>query len=252
MMNTREFRSELYRQYVSGFKGLDGPTDAQSFQSYLAWCRFKYGPLLAEVSREAPVLEVGCGPGHLLLYLLEEGFTRARGIDVSTEQVQIALERGLDAEVADVFDFLRRAPKCQVVLAIDFIEHFYRDELLELLRLIYGVLVNDGRLIIQTPNGEGLFSRQVIYADLTHLTILSPSSLRQALHGVGFRDIRFEETGPVPKDVNGKGRLILWKVVKLVANLIRTIETGKTQSIWTENLICVARKGSEMHQRLAV
>ena len=242
-MDRQDFRDDLYSQYVTGFKGLDQPMDTESLQSYLEWCRFKYGPYLAKFSRDAAVLEVGCGPGNLLLYLAGEGFTKARGIDISEEQVQIALERGLDAEVADVFDFLPRAlARFQVVFAIDFVEHFEKDELLELLRLIYGVFDNDGWLIVQTPNGQGLFPRQVIYADLTHLTILSPSSLRQALQLAGFCDIRFEETGPAPKDMRGKGRVMLWKAVKLVANLIRVIETGKTQRIWTENLICVARK----------
>jgi 2-polyprenyl-3-methyl-5-hydroxy-6-metoxy-1,4-benzoquinol methylase len=242
-MNARDFRGELYRQYVTGFKGLDQPMDAKSLQSYLDWCRFKYGPLVAELSRDAPLLEVRCGPGNLLLYLAAEGFTKARGIDISEEQVQIALERGLDAEVADVFGFLPQVrTKFQVVFAIDFVEHFDRNELLALLRLIHGVLDTEGLLIVQTPNGQGLFPRQVIYADLTHLTILSPSSLRQALQLAGFCDVRFEETGPVPKDIRGKGRVMLWKAVKLVANLIRVIETGKTQRIWTENLICVARK----------
>ena len=244
-MDTQDFRNELYRRYVTGFKGLDGSMDPQYLEGYLEWCRFKFGPLLAKTSRDAPVLEVGCGSGNLLLYLASEGFTKVRGIDISEEQVQIALERGLDAEVADVFGFLRRAPaKYHVVFAIDFIEHFGKDELVELLRLIHGVLDSDGCLMIQTPNGQGLFSRQVIYADLTHLTVLSPPSLRQALYLAGFCELCFEETGPVPKDIKGKGRVVLWKALKLVANLIRVIETGKTQRIWTENFICVAHKCS--------
>ncbi len=244
-MNSQDFRDDLYKRYVSGFEGLDRPLDARALQSYLEWCRFKYGPLLAEVSRDAPVLEVGCGSGNLLLYLADEGFAEVQGIDISEEQVRMALDRGLEVEVADVFEFLPRVPgRFQAVFAIDFVEHFERGELLRLLRLIYGALGKDGWLIIQTPNGQGLFPRQVIYADFTHLTILSPSSLRQALHLIGFRDIRFEETGPVPKNVKGRVRALLWKAVKLVANSMRMIETGKTQKIWTENLLCVARKGN--------
>lgn len=41
-------------------------------------------------------------------------------------------------------------------------------------------------------------------------------------------------------------------MVKLAANLICAYESGKSRSIWTENLIHVARKGSEMQQRLAL
>ena len=244
-MSNHDFRDGLYRQYVTGFKGLEQARDARFLERYLEWCVFKYGPLLAQVDRNAPVLEIGCGSGNLLLYLAEEGFTKARGIDISEEQVQIALGHGLDAARADVFDFLLEAQsKFHVVFAIDFVEHFEKGELLELLRLIHGVLDTDGRLIIQTPNGQGLFSRQVMYADFTHLTILSPSSLRQALHITGFCDVHFEETGPVPKNLVGRARIMLWKAVKSVANLIRAIETGKTQRIWTENLICIARKHS--------
>lgn len=219
--------------------------DASSLRSYLEWCGYKYGPLLAELSRDAPVLEVGCGPGNLLLFLADEGFSRVHGIDISEEQVKIALDRGLDVEVADVFDFLPLVTgRFRAVFAVDFFEHFEKGELLELLRLIHGVLEDDGWLIVQTPNGQGLFPRQIIYGDLTHMTILTPSSLRQALHIVGFGDIRVEETGPVPEGMKGRVRALLWTAVKLAANLIRMIETGKTQRIWTENFICIARKGN--------
>ena len=244
-MSLQGFREDLYREYVTGFKILDQSMDTRFLHSYLEWCRHKYRPLLAGLSRDAPVLEVGCGSGNLLLYLADEGFAKVQGVDISEEQVKIAADRGLDVEVADVFEFLRQVRgRFQAVFAIDFVEHFEKGELLELLGLIHEVLEDDGWLIIQTPNGQGLFSRQVIYADLTHMTVLTPSSLRQALHLVGFSDIRVEETGPVPKDIKGSVRVLLWKAIKLVVNLIRMIETGKTQRIWTENLICIAQKGN--------
>jgi hypothetical protein len=73
----------------------------------------------------------------------------------------------------------------------DFVEHFHKDELLRLLPLINRALQADGILLLQTPNGERLFSQQVIHADLTHLTIFSPDSLRQLLALTGFDEIRF-------------------------------------------------------------
>ena len=137
-MNSAEWRDDLYRQYVTRFTGLERPMDAQSLQSYLEWCGYKYGPLLAGISRDAPVLELGCGPGNLLLYLAGEGFSKARGIDISEEQVEIALGRGLQVEVADAFELLPRvAGEYEAVFAIDFLEHFEKSELLELLHLIY-------------------------------------------------------------------------------------------------------------------
>ncbi|MFB0508915.1 MAG: hypothetical protein ACETVX_00300, partial [bacterium] len=58
----------------------------------------------------------------------------------------------------------------------------------------------------------------------------------------GFEEIKFYETGPVPKNIKGKIRVILWSMIKGLANAIRIIETSKTQEVWTENLICCCRK----------
>jgi hypothetical protein len=110
-----------------------------------------------------------------------------------------------------------------------------------LAKLLYNALEDRGILIIQTPNGQGLFPHQVIYGDLTHLTVFTPESLRQLFSLAGFADFRFQETGPVGKNLYGKIRLILWKVIKKLANGIRKIETGKSQEIWTENMICYCK-----------
>jgi hypothetical protein len=107
-------------------------------------------------------------------------------------------------------------------------------------RAMYAALQPGGRVLIQTANGAGLFSRQVVYGDLTHVTIFTPESLGQLLRPVGFQDLTWYETGPVPIRLRGKMDLLLWSVIKQVANTIRTIETGKRQAIWTENFICRA------------
>jgi hypothetical protein len=37
-------------------------------------------------------------------------------------------------------------------------------------------------------------------------------------------------------------RLLLWQLIKLIANTVRKIEAGKSQTIWTENIICYSEK----------
>jgi SAM-dependent methyltransferase len=188
-------------------------------------------------------LEIGCGAGGLLAYLERRGFSHARGIDISTEQIAHAHERGVHAEIGDAFDFLEHNQHPFAgILAVDVLEHFSRDELLRLAPLLHAALRPGGRLIVQTANGAGLFARQVIYGDLTHMTILTPDSLAQLLRPVGFGDFRFYETGPIPIRLRGKIDVALWTVLKTVANSVRSIETGKRQSIWTENFICRAFK----------
>ena len=229
------FRDTLYRRYVSTFK-------ATTSQASHDWWRAKYLPLLHGLAADAPILDIGCGGGELLAFLAQHGFTNARGVDISAEQVALAQGRGVDATVADVFDSLRGGAAFGAVIAVDVFEHLTRDELVRLAPLLFEALVPGGRLLIQTANGAGLFPRQVIYGDLTHLTIFTPESLVQLLRPCGFTDLRFYETGPIPIRLRGRLNVAAWRMLKVLANAARRIETGKRQSIWTENFLCLAFK----------
>ena len=240
-----DFRKTLYQSYVTKFKVEQILMDERTLKSFWAWYEYKYLPLLAGLEHDSLILELGCGPGYLLEFLKNRGFSSVEGIDVSEEQIRIAAGRGLNVKVADVFEYLiSKQEAFNAIIAIDFIEHFTKEELLQLLPSIHRALKQDGKLIIQTPNGQGLFPNQVIYGDLSHLTIFTPDSLKQILCLAGFDGITFYETGPVPKRLKGKIRTILWRLIKRLANTIRIIETGKKQEIWTENLICFCRKSS--------
>jgi hypothetical protein len=163
------------------------------------------------------------------------------GIDISIEQIDLGRRRGVHAERADAFDFLESKRQAfAAIIAVDVFEHFSRDELLRLAPLLHTALQAGGRLLIQTANGAGLFPRQVIYGDLTHMTIFTPNSLAQLLRPVGFGNFGFFETGPIPIRLRGKLDVALWATLKAVANTVRSIETGKRQAIWTENFICRA------------
>jgi len=228
-------RNELYARYVSRFKGDVG-------DPALAWMDYKYLPLLAHVPRDAPILELGCGNGRVLEYLARRGFLNARGIDISNEQVELARGRGVDAECADAVEFMaRHEGEFSTIVAIDFFEHFAREELARLARAAYSALQPRGTLLVQTANGAGLYPGQVIYGDLTHLTIFTPESLGQLLRLVGFVDLCYAETGPVPWRWRGRLNLVTWRLLTRLAATVRYIETGKRQTIWTENFICLAR-----------
>jgi 2-polyprenyl-3-methyl-5-hydroxy-6-metoxy-1,4-benzoquinol methylase len=238
-----ELRHQLYRHYVSRFKKYQIGRDEADLRAYWRWCDFKYLPALSEVKSGDPVLELGSGPGYILEYLLRQGYTNVKGIDLSQEQVDIALSRGLPAVTAEASRFLEgKRDEFAAIIALDFIEHFTKEELLSLLPLIHGALHKEGVLLIQTANGQALFSGQVVYGDLTHMTIFTESSMTQLLNLFGFRDIRFGETGPAPDSLRGKVRTLLWKVIRTLAHGIRRIEVDQPSAIYTENFICWARK----------
>lgn len=236
-----DIRSRLYRHYVSRFKTDELHRDERWLESYWSWCDHKYLPFLRTVPKDQPLLELGCGPGYILEFLKSRNYSGAEGIDISREQVKLARARGNRASVADAFKFLRGAKnRYAAIIAIDFVEHFTKQELLRLFPLIFESLQRGGLLLIQTPNGQGLFPGQVIYGDLTHLTIFAQDSLRHILSLAGFQNIRFAETGPAPDTFEGKLRTFLWKVIRAGIRIVRQIEAKNSSKLWTESFICAA------------
>jgi len=238
-----DFRKTFYDRYRSTFKDAEARDDDWSDEAFRRWCEHKYLPLLQGVPRELPLLELGCGSGRLLEFFQRQGFLNVQGMDISKEQIEQAKMRRLNVEVADVFEFLGSKENLYgAIVAVDFVEHFTKEELLRLVPAIYRALREGGVFILQTPNGQGLFPHPVIYGDLTHESILTPTSLGQLLRPAGFQEIQFSETGPVAKNLRGAARVFLWKGIKLLANLVRVIETGRGQDVWTANVICRCRK----------
>lgn len=238
-----DFRSRFYERYVSTSAGPVGEHTTDGLQAYWAWSRLKILPLLGDVDMAHPILELGCGAGNFLALLKHEGYARVSGIDISGEMVARAKARGLDVTQGDALELLStKTERYGAVLAFDLIEHFTKDELLELLPAIRERLLPGGVFVVQTPNGQGLFPRQVIFGDLTHVTVFTPESLEQLLRFSGFEDIDVREAGPAPKSLRGVVRLALWNGIKLGAKAARYVETGKEQAIWTENMLCRSKK----------
>ncbi len=237
-----DFRTQLYDRYVSGFKSENAALTPAELRHYYEWCDVRYYPNLRNLSHSAAILELGCGHGRILSYLRAKGFTNAKGIDISQEQIDLARREGLNAECTDVFEYLdHNSPLVDCVFAVDFIEHFTKEELLRLFESLHAAMKPGATVLLQTPNGEGLFARQVMYGDLTHQTILTPGSLKQLFAMTGFKDIHCYEAGPIAKGFVGTLRNAGWKIVCSAANMIRRIESNKSQRMWTENFISVAR-----------
>lgn len=237
------YRQRLYGSYVSGFKQSNASIDEKEQRSFDRWADGRYFPALAHLKKDAQLLELGCGHGRLLSYLKTKGFTNVSGIDLSKEQIEIAQSRGLAATEAEIFSYLTLHPSSfDAIVAIDVVEHFTRYELLQLFDLIHASLRPGGSILLQTVNSESLFPRQIMYGDLTHETFLTPGSMSQLLSATGFDRIHYYDTAPLPGGAKGMLRTILWKTITVLANAIRKIEAGKSQTVWTENFLTSAFK----------
>jgi SAM-dependent methyltransferase len=238
-----DFRKELYKQYDSMFKTYISHFDSKSIQKMWNWFDHKYLPLISSYTKESPILELGCGRGYMLEYLSRHNYKNLKGIDISEEQINISRGKGFDVEAVDALNFFNNNErKYKIIIALDFVEHFHKRELLPLFEGIFRCLDEGGLFIFHTPNGQTILSPALIYGDLTHLTIFNPNSAMQLLRIVGFNKVKFYEAGPLSKNFSGFIRMIMWKSIKACYNFIHLVEAGSTQKILTQNFIAVAIK----------
>ncbi len=102
------------------------------------------------------VLDLGCGRGELL-EVLKDTKIAARGIDANAECIALCREKGLTAEVGDLFTFLANgAGKFDAIVSAQVVEHLPPLRLPELVRLASERLSPGGILAIETPNPECL------------------------------------------------------------------------------------------------
>lgn len=241
----KDYRYKIYENYETKFNRVIDNVDEKSIRSLNEHYRIKFMPFLQSLNRQCNVLELGCGPGYLIEFLTMNGFDNITGIDISPEQITLAKSKGYNVINTDVLEYLRNnAITYDVIFALDFVEHFTKEELIELSNLIYTRLSVEGILIIRTPNGEGLFPNRIIYGDLTHHTIFNQNSLSQLLNYSGFTNFIFIENSPVAKNLKGLLRKIFWQIIKLPLNFIKIVETGAGQKLWTQDFICVAKKNN--------
>ena len=196
------------------------------------------------VARNASILDLGCGSGELLTVLRSLGFNNLTGVGVGPEQVAIARTRGHSVVQADIVEYLRASDQSfDMIFAFDVIEHFTKDEVLDLLDFIWRRLKPGGKLIVQTPNAMSPWGYYLRYNDLTHELIFGPSCLASTLRLCGFKDMQFREVTPYVHGIASAVRWILWKLVKVGLITLNCIESGEFYSgAYTRNMLVCALK----------
>ncbi len=103
------------------------------------------------------ILDLGCGDGRLSAELIEKGH-EVSGVDVSSEGIEAARLKGINAIKADMEEKLPFPDSCfDAVLLLDTLEHLYDQE--GIIREVHRVLKDDGKLIISYPNHFDLRNR---------------------------------------------------------------------------------------------
>lgn len=153
-------------------------------------------PYLAQVreagagTREAPVLDVGCGRGEWLELLREHGL-HARGIDLNRIFIEICRGHGLDVTEGDAINVLSSMPDNSVgaITSMHLVEHLPFEQLIIMLDEAYRVLFPGGLLLLETPNPENLsVGAHTFYLDPTHRNPIPPAALQWMVQARGFQN----------------------------------------------------------------
>jgi SAM-dependent methyltransferase len=190
------------------------------------------------------IIDIGCGSGSVTWWLQQNGFMNAEGIDISSEQIEEGRRLGVNnIKQADAVEYLKdRQDFYDVIFLRDFLEHFHKDEIIELLDICRKSLKDKGCLIIQTPNAESPFFGRIRYGDLTHEIAFSVSSLSQLLRGAGFNEVQFSSYEPIIVGIKSIIRFLLWKIIEAFYKTLLSIEIGRGKRIVTQNIIAIGIK----------
>ena len=226
------YRARIYKHYATNFQ------DASTvFNEDLAWQwgrGYRYYLLnWLPVDKNAQILDLACGDGRLLYFFKHLGYLNLMGIDLSSEQVELAKQVIPNVIEADIIDWLAQCPlSFDLITGFDIIEHLQKAEALIFLDACHSALKPGGHLILQTPNAGSLWGGAVRYGDFTHEVSFTPMVLSRLLILAGFRDVDVRETGPVPWGYStfSSVRYLLWQFLRIGLKIWNLAEIGSTGS----------------------
>ena len=155
----------------------------------------RYVPLFRECGS---VLDLGCGRGEFLELMRDAGVS-ARGIDLNEESISRCRNNGLDAEQADIFQYLAARPDQSVggVFCAQVIEHLQPAQVLALVQLCARKLQPGAPIVFETPNPEclAIFATH-FYIDPTHVRPVPPALMVFYLEEAGLGQIEISRFSP--------------------------------------------------------
>ena len=157
---------------------------------------------VAGVARRRPVVDAGCGPGHVAAHLAELG-ADVRGVDLSAGMVAEARERfpQVEFEQGDLTRLLRprTAPGWGAVLAWYSLVHHAGSELREVVASLARVLDDDGWLVLALHVGdEGVRHVDTLCGEAVDLDFVlhDREQVLEAVRAAGLVDVEWYLRGP--------------------------------------------------------
>jgi SAM-dependent methyltransferase len=122
-----------------------GGRDISRYETYLT-CITPY------LNHESVIIDVGCGKGQLVKYLIDKGFTNARGVELDKRMVEIATQQGIPVHEGTASKLSLNANSIDLLIYTHVFEHLWDlDDSIEKAKIC---LKNNGLMFIEVPNAS--------------------------------------------------------------------------------------------------
>ena len=164
------------------------------------------------VGLNRPVLDIGCGPGHVTAHLTSLGLL-ATGIDLSPKMIQKAAETSPQSsfKVGDFFALPSESSSIGGIVAFYCIVHLTRDELVPAFSEMFRVLAEGGVLLLSFHVGAEIVRAENFLETSATLEFkfFEPLKIELALRTVGFDRIDARVRDPYDTEYPSKSLLSL-------------------------------------------
>ena len=223
----------------------EAPTDVEKgyakFAKFYARNYFKH----LSIKETDNILVVSCGPGYMLEVLKNKGVKQVAGIDSFKEKVDWAIQRNLNAQVANAFDFLENTEEqYDIIIAEQEVNHLTKGEIIRFLTLCSKRLKDGGRLVVHSLNGANpITGPEALAQNIDHYNTFTEYSLTQLLKYSGFRN---PKVFPLQLYIFYENPLnIIGRTIDTIFNLFFRVcfkFYGKSNSIFSKKIGAVAIK----------
>lgn len=197
-------------------------------------------------NNKAKILEIGPGLGEGIEYLKnQKKYENITAIDLDDDVVkrceQIIGENMIKINSISEFASQNKS-KFDLIIMYHVIEHVPKDEIIKTFKSIKNAMVEDGVLLVVTPNAAlPIIGMDQYLMDFTHKTPFSAQSLEQSLRMSDFTDIEIKNIWPPKISILRLFQSIAQKIIINFLKIILMMFSGVKRKVMTHQILAVAK-----------
>jgi uncharacterized protein YceH (UPF0502 family) len=169
---------------------------------------------VASLAGSNPIVDVGCGPGHVAAFLADTG-AQVSGVDLSPAMIEVATREypDLDFSVGSLFTLLRprTASGWGAVVAWYSLVHLAGSELVPAVAALARTLADDGVLAVAVHVGDEVRHVTELFGEAVDIDFVlhDQAQLLAACTAAGLTDLEWYRRGPVASEAQTERLYVL-------------------------------------------